>query len=336
MVIAVEVIQCDHRVVRSSGREAEEMMTCTLATHFRHKQTRLLRESLFGIHHIGGIFEHMLREAFLLIPCNRFLALRTCLEIHTSVHKEGVLTAVVSLMFAGTGVTVFGCRIGITETGLPVLARTHIVVESGTEQLSPVNLLLTPGVVELDIVRFRQLLVALQFPELLRVFPALRVRPKGMTLLEVIFVYFFLQLLQMLQIRRIEHLQIVLVIRGVIQLIVSTYLRIGQHFLDAFDLCEVLRLTEQEELLELLVLQRAAVTTDVGRVAKFLVLHHLTSFLRIFVLTVDEFGFRLLKLSTFYQFLEFKILRQFRGFLDKTIAFFTLLHVINELLECIR
>ena len=29
---------------------------------------------------------------------------------------------------AGTGVTVFGSRIGITETGLPVLARTHIVV----------------------------------------------------------------------------------------------------------------------------------------------------------------------------------------------------------------
>ena len=119
----------------------------------------------------------MLDESFFLIPCDRFLAFLARLDIHTSLYEERILTTVVRLALGGTRMTIFHCRIRIAVTGLPVLGRRHIIAEGRTEELRPVDFLLTRFEVELDIVRVSQSEIALLGFVLLRVLPTFGIRP---------------------------------------------------------------------------------------------------------------------------------------------------------------
>ena len=95
--IAVKMIQSYHRLALLACRQTEEMVTDALTTHFRHEHTGLLHEHFFRVHHIRCVVEHMLHKAFLLVPSHGFLALLAGLQVHTTLGKERVLTAVIGL-----------------------------------------------------------------------------------------------------------------------------------------------------------------------------------------------------------------------------------------------
>ena len=191
--IAVIMIQSHHRLTLLACRQTEEMVAYSLATHFRHEHTGLLHEHLFRVHHIRCVVEHMLHKAFLLVPSHGFLALLAGLQVHTTLGKERVLAAVISLQLTRTRVTVLHRRISITVARLPVLRTRHIVLKRRTEQLSPVDLFLARLKIELDIRRVSQLLIPAVRLILLRVLPTFGICPESIALLEIFRRGLFLQ-----------------------------------------------------------------------------------------------------------------------------------------------
>ena len=302
MTLTVEMIERDHRRILLTGRQSEEMMTDTLCTNLRHEQTGLLRKRFFGVHRIGGEIKHLFHKTLFLIPCNRFLAFSTGLDIHTAFREERVLTIVVCLTLGGSGMTVFHCRVRITETGFPVLTAGHIVIESRTEQLCPVDTLFPLGKIELDIIRFRQLVKALLDAVLIRMLPAFVILPKRMTNLEILRVHLFLQGRQLLQLRRVKHLHVVLVKGGVIEVIVLLKQTIGLTLFSAVHFLEVRCLTELQKIAEEGICQSLPVTSDFLGSGQTLVIQHLTTFGRVFVFAGYKFLFTLLKIATLNAF----------------------------------
>ena len=276
----------------------------------------------------------MLCETSVLIPCYRFLALCAGLDIHTSLSEERVLTIVVSLQLRRTRMTIFHSRISISETGFPVLIGAHQILERRTEQLSPVYLLATLLEIELDIVRVSELVEALLFLVLLSTFPTLAVCPELITFLEVLGVDLFLQLGQLNQLLRVLHFHVVLVESGTEDHVVHSAFGLAHAVIGG--ILERLALTELQSGLESVATFRIVVHLDTQQRCQFIVCVHFTTFFGVFVLTVNELVAALLEVAAFYEFLQLKILRQLRRFLNLPIAFNTLLEVFNGLLIRIR
>ena len=155
----------------------------------------------------------MLSESPFLIPCDGFLALLTCLDVHSSFGEEGILTIVISLLLSRPRVTVFHLRVRIAIAGFPVLTRTHVIHESRAEQLSPVYLFFTLFEIELNIIGVSQRLIALFNLVFLSTKPPFAICPEGIACLKVLRIHFLLQYLQLLQLGRVEHFHVVLVVR---------------------------------------------------------------------------------------------------------------------------
>ena len=328
---AVVVVEGDHRIARLAGGEAEEVVSHALCAYLCHEHTRLLCERLFGVHDIGGVLEDMLGKSFLLVPCYGFLALLACLDIHASVHEEGVLSAVVRLSLGGAGVSVFHCRIGVAVSGFPVLGGRHVVVKGRTEELRPVDLLLALGVVELDILGVGEFVIPLLNLVLLGVLPAFGVRPEGVALLEVLGGGLFLQLGELLEFGRVEDLLVVLVERRAVDHVVHAALGGGDGVVLA--VLEGVAVAELEERLEILVLQRVLVAFHAERGVQTLERAHFAALVGVLVLAVDELVLTLLKVGTLHFLFEVQILCQFWRFLNCAPPSDAFLHFGNVFLE---
>ena len=277
----------------------------------------------------------MLYEAFLLIPGNGLMTLLAGLDIQTTVYEERILTIHICLTLRSTRVTFFHGRIGVTVTGFPVFAGSHMVLKGRTEQLGPVDFLLALLIEELDIVGIRQLQESFLFLILLRVEPTFAIGPQCMTFLEVLGLDFFLQHSQLFQLQRVLHFQVILEIRRVIDEVIATHHAGFEALFDALHFLELIRLTECEECLEGLILQRLLIATDTARVDQLLESRHLFTLVRIHVFTLLQRMFGLLEVAAFHQFLQFQILCQLGRFLNLTPAFNARLQFTYCLLESI-